>query len=182
VIVDLADFSEHHNRLDLLHRLRDTHPDFRCTLFAIPGLGSEDFWASVPEWCELAMHGWKHPDSREAEHWSYLDTITVLSNRPYGFVRGFKAPGWQISDDTYRAIQDLGWWVADHWDNDHRRPIGIDTFVISEAAGGGIDSNHWHGHIGNVCGNGIEETFDVLQARVAAAETFELVSEVVAPW
>jgi hypothetical protein len=33
-----------------------------------------------------------------------------------------------------------------------------------------------------VCGNGISETFDRLLAVVRAAESFEFVSEAVAPW
>jgi hypothetical protein len=42
--------------------------------------------------------------------------------------------------------------------------------------------DHWHGHIPNVCGNGIEETFPELLERVRQAESFELVSEAVSPW
>jgi hypothetical protein len=41
---------------------------------------------------------------------------------------------------------------------------------------------HWHGHIPNVCGNGIEEMFAELLPRVRDAASFELISEVVRPW
>ena len=69
MIFDWDDFSEHNNRLDLLQRLRFHNPAFRCTLFAVPGQGSDAFWESVPEWCELAVHGWDHPSPTECSNW-----------------------------------------------------------------------------------------------------------------
>jgi hypothetical protein len=179
VICDFDDFAEDNHRLDLLHILRQANPDFRCTLFAIPALGTNVFWNSVPAWCELAVHGWEHPHPREAEHWSYKEAMAVIARKPPRFVQGFKAPGWQVSPGTYQALKDCGWWIADHFENDGRRPEGLRVHVISRAANAGADPDHWHGHIGNVCGNGIEETFPALLRRVLAAETFEFMSEVV---
>jgi hypothetical protein len=180
LLVDFDDFCETENRLDLLNLLREANPAFRCTLFAIPAKGSPEFWESVPEWCELAVHGWEHPHPREAADWSYEEAIQVLAARPPRFTEGFKAPGWQVSDDTYRALDDCGWWIADHWENDGRRPEGLRAHVISRAAGAGNDPDHWHGHIGNVCGNGIEETFPEVLRRVREANSFQVMSEVVA--
>jgi hypothetical protein len=182
VIVDFDDFCEDDHRLSLLQTLRDVNPLFRCTLFAIPALGSADFWNSVPDWCELAVHGWEHPNPHEAAEWTQEQALDVLLSVPDRFVAGFKAPGWQISDGTYAALQDLGWWVADHWENDDRRPDGILAHVITPAAGAGMDPDHWHGHIGNVCGNGIQETFPELLRRVREATSFELVGESVSEW
>lgn len=180
MIVDLDDYHEDDNRLDLLHQLREINPAFRCTVFAIPALGSEDFWRSTPGWIELAVHGWRHPDPHEAEQWSYGDASFVFAYCSGLFTHGFKAPGWQISPETYRAAMDLGWWVADHWDNDANRPKGLLTHRI--APDYRETSEHWHGHIPNVCGNGIAETFAELSALVYRADSFEFVSEKVAPW
>jgi hypothetical protein len=182
VICDFDDFCENDHRLSLLQTLRDVNPLFRCTLFAIPALGSAEFWNSVPDWCELAAHGHTHSDVYEAAEWTQQKALDFLLSVPDRFVEGFKAPGWQISDGTYAALQELGWWVADHWENDARRPEGILAHVISPAAGAGMDPEHWHGHIGNVCGNGIQETFPELLRRVREATSFELVSESVSPW
>ena len=179
MVFDWDDFCEQENRLDLLQTLRDANPEFRCTLFAIPALGSDEFWESVPEWCELAVHGWEHPHPEEAKHWTYEEAFAVIEARPARFVCGFKAPGWQISDATYEALGHAGWWVADHWENDGRRPPGLAAHVITRAAAVGEGPDHWHGHIGNVCGNGIEETFATVLERVRTAESFEWMSEVV---
>jgi hypothetical protein len=180
VLVDFDDYCEDQNRLDLLGQLREINPAFRCTVFAIPARGSTEFWESTPDWIELAVHGWEHPHPREAEAWTYEQASFVLAYCAELFVHGFKAPGWQISDETYRAALEHDWWVADHWENDARRPAGLLTHRIAPdyATVGG----HWHGHIQNVCGNGLEETFHILSERVATSESFDLISECVSPW
>ena len=175
MIVDFDDFREEEHRLDLLHALRDANPGFRCTLFAIPGRGSSRFWESTPDWCELAVHGYLHPTPTEAAVWSREMTKWVLDGVHPRFVQGFKAPGWQISDETLEVLTERGWWVADQPYNDWRRPEGLSVHRLG-------DGDHWHGHIPDVCGNGIAETFDLLLERVAAADTFELISESVVPW
>jgi hypothetical protein len=180
MIVDFDDFHETNHRLDLLEQLHAANAAFRCTLFAIPGLGTDAFWDAVPDWCELAVHGWLHggpdcSDPREAENWTYDEAIDVMLAAPARFVEGFKAPGWQISDGTFEALDGLGWWVADQPYNDGRRPEGLRVHRLG-------DGDHWHGHIQDVCGNGLAETFAALLERVRAAESFELISEVVAPW
>jgi hypothetical protein len=179
VIVDFDDFHEGNHRLDLLQLLRGANPSFVCTMFAPPALGSVRFWESLPAWIELAVHGWDHGgpscgDPREAEGWSYERAMEVLTGAPSCFVDGFKAPGWQISDGTYEALAGLGWWVADQPYNDGRRPAELRVHRLG-------DGDHWHGHIQNVCGNGLAETFDRLLGRVERATEFQFVSEVVAP-
>jgi hypothetical protein len=179
MVIDFDDFCEDEHRLDLLEALKRVNRKFRCTVFAIPAKGSEEFWRSTPDWIELAVHGWYHPSPHEAENWTYEQATFVFDHCSDLFVHGFKAPGWQISDKTYQAAMDRGWWIADHWDNDARRPDGLLTHRIAPDY---RDSDHWHGHIPNVCGNGIEEAFKDLAERVLQAETFELISEAVTPW
>ncbi len=182
MIFDFDDLCEDEHRLDLLESLKRVNHKFKCTVFAIPGKGSEEFWRSLPKWIELAVHGWFHPSPHEAENWTYQQATFVFDHCDELFTHGFKAPGWQISDATYQAALDRGWWVADHWENDSRRPEGLMTHVVTAEAGFGTDPNHWHGHIPNVCGNGIEETYQVLAEKVLEAENFEFVSEAVSPW
>lgn len=180
MIIDVDDLHEGHDRLDLLVRLREANPAFRCTAFAIPARCSAAYLASLPEWIELAMHGWEHgdppSDGGECRHWSYERMQDAIFDKPARFVSGFKAPGWQISDECYEALVDHDWWVADEHLQDARRPAGLLAYLHEDA------DDRWHGHVQNVCGNGLEERFDELLALVEAADSFQFASEAVTPW
>lgn len=171
---DFDDFDEHTNKLDRLHELKELNPLFRCTVFAIPGRGSDAFWASVPRWIELAVHGWLHPDPYECLRWSREDIARVLDHEVVRkhFVNGFKAPGWQISDDCYSVLMERGWWVADQHLEDRRRPPLMRAYLYEDGG--------WHGHITDVCGNGIEETWASLKEAVVRTAEFRFCSEVAA--
>lgn len=178
MIFDFDDYEENNHRLDLLERLHHANPAFRCTLFAVPGNSSPAFWRQTPEWCELALHGQYHPHPREAENWSYAKAMSVLEAKPDGFVDGWKSPGWQISDGTYEALEELGWWVADQPYNDSRRPVGLRVHRLGDGDG----EMHVHGHIQDIGTNGLQETFPMLLELVARAKKFTLVSEAVQVW
>ena len=169
---DFDDFCEASNRLDRLHELKALNPLFRCTVFAIPGRGSDGFWSSIPRWIELAVHGWLHPDPYECLHWTRDEITRVLDSEVVRrhFVNGFKAPGWQISDACYEVLRANGWWVADQHLEDARRPEGLRTYFYEDGG--------WHGHITDVCGNGIEETWPTLKEIVAKTTEFRFCSEV----
>lgn len=172
MLVDFDDFSQTNHRFDLLTQLKEANPAFKATVFAVPTLGGSVFWESIPTWLELAMHGWTHSSPYECLYWTERQMDAAIARRPIGFVRGFKAPGWQISDGCYQALHRAGWWVADQPYNDDRRPPGLKAHRNG-------DGDHWHGHIQNVCGNGLEERFDELLALVKKATEFQFVSEVV---
>lgn len=189
MICDWDDFTEDNNRLDLLAELKRTNPLFKCTVFAIPSRCSDAFLLTVPDWVELAVHGWFHGDPptdggeckdwergllrRHVICWNNVRTFHPTVKRP--FAKGFKAPGWQISDGCYMDLLEAGWWCADKAYNDDRRPHGL--LVHRDG-----DGDHLHGHIQNVCGNGLEETFADTMARVRSATSFQFISEVVQPW
>jgi len=171
VTFDFDDFHETNHRLGYLQALKRINPDFRCTVFAVPGRGTHSFWSSLPRWIELAVHGWKHPDSYECARWE-RERMEELLAEPVvrrHFVNGFKAPGWQISDACYQVLLERGWWVADQHLEDHRRPAGLRTYFYEDGG--------WHGHVQDVCGNGIAETWDVLREAVSNATEFRFCSE-----
>lgn len=174
MIFDWDDLYPGNDRLDLFAKLKDANPGFRCTVFAVPGLGNDGYWDSLPDWMELAVHGWLHPHPREAEHWTRAQIEWVLDRKPARMVEGWKSPGWQISDATYEVLLERGWWVADHPESANRRPNGIRYHELGQG-------NHWHGHIQDVCGNGLAETFDTVLELVRNADSFELISEVAQP-
>ena len=88
------------------------------------------------------------------------------------FTRGFKAPGWQISDACYDVLLERGWWVADQHLEDQRRPAGLRTYFYEDG--------NWHGHVQNVCGNGLEERWGEVVERVRATTCFRFASEALA--
>jgi hypothetical protein len=182
VIFDTDDLYEGHDRLDLLRLLKDANSLFRMTAFAIPGLCSDGYIESLPAWIEVVPHGDNHgdppADGGEWRDWTYEQTwefIYRMQARSPRWLRGAKAPGWVISDEALEAFADADWWVADQRYNDHRRPFGLRVHCEGEG-------DHLHTHVQNVCGNGLQETFPMILARVTGAKSFELVSEVVRPW
>lgn len=186
MVVDFDDLgideTEDRPFLDRLLHLKAIRPDFRCTVFAVPAGHPERYfaepWTSLPDdlWIELAVHGWMHTTPMECHEWTADRMRTLIAEKPFAFTTGFKAPGWQISDGCYEALAEADWWVADQPYNDDRRPPGLRTHLLN------VGPDHWHGHVGNDCGNGLEETWDHVVSLVRDAPSFELVSEVVQPW
>src|SRR5690348_5704842 len=113
MICDWDDQHPGNDAMPWMYQLKELNPAFKATLFAVPGLGLPDYWRSHPDWIELAMHGWFHPDPYECSEWTYERIDTVLQAIPQGFVDGWKSPGWQTSDAVYEALEDHGFWVAD---------------------------------------------------------------------
>ena len=182
MIFDTDDLWEGHDRLDLLQRLKDANPDFKLTAFAVPTRCSRQYIESLPDWIEVAVHGCDHgdppTDGGESRDWTagqmrwLIEQIEAASPR---WVKGFKAPGWVISDGCYEALNEAGWWCADQFYNDTRRPAGLRIHRETEG-------DHVHTHVQNVCDNGLEETMPYLLDRVRNAESFQFVSEAVQPW
>jgi hypothetical protein len=176
MICDFDDFHESNTGDMRLSQLKQINPGFVCTLFAVPALGSPEFWWRWADcgWVQLVPHGWTHPDAHECQNWTYDEMVSYIEriedDYPQ-FQHGFKAPGWQISDDVYRALLDKGWWVADQHLEDGRRPAGLPTYFYEDSP------DRWHGHIQNVCGNGLEERWGELVERVRGATHFEWCSQ-----
>lgn len=191
MIVDFDDFGADHIISDMcrtrdcrkeLLELKEVNPRFKCTLFAVPDHMTIDLleWCKERrDWVELAVHGFSHSSNYECEKITYDEFDRKIDNHVRGkilrtyFQNGFKAPGWQISDDALMWLRKNGWWVADQNYNDERRPEGLKNYVIRE----GTPSHH--GHVWNCCGNGIEETLETLKEQFAEVEEFKFVSEVV---
>lgn len=172
VIFDSDDFAmqPERNCMRELLFLKNKFPKFKITLFSIPRYGNyqqDQFFKYVNttyNWIELAMHGWRHDSNFECVEWSYNQArihMQYLNTHKY-FINGFKAPGWQISRDTYKACLDNGIWVADHKisaytepgvSNSERRPEGLKVYEIDHP---------WmvHTHTWNCVNNGLPEMID----------------------
>jgi len=180
LIFDTDDLYEGHDRMDLLMRLKEANPALKVTAFAVLTRCPDEYVESLPDWIEVVPHGCDHGDppldGGECRDWSAEVMRRVMRAVEYGmsprWQRGFKAPGWVISDGCYEALANSGWWLADQHYNDHRRLSGIPVHCEG-------DGDHIHTHVQNVCGNGLEETFPYLLERVKNATEFQFVSEAV---
>lgn len=154
IIFDIDDISEKTD-LSLLYELKKIIPELKVTLFTILANSSIDFLKelSSKDWIELALHGYNH-QYKECLKWDIEKTNKVLiqAESTGCFVKGFRAPYWAIKQEVHQVLKERGWWVADQPYNKTIRPNGC---LIYE-----LGVNSVHGHIQNVCGNGLQEKFD----------------------
>lgn len=192
---EISDMCQSHDCRDVLLLLKKVNPVFKATLFAIPG---EMTWELL-EWCrandswiELAVHGFYHRSNYECEKMTYeefdnlMDEFYEVIDRC--FVKGFRAPGWQISDDIYKWLKDNDWWVADQDYNNDRRPTALPAYVNYDGqfvvqkpseyiSSTYIEVDAYHGHTWNVGWNGIYEDFEKVKELVKTTDDFKFVSE-----
>lgn len=187
----ISDQCQSHDCRDVLDKLHYANGNFKATLFAIPA----EMTYELAEWCkansgwiELAVHGVFHSSNYECEKMTYEEFDEHMKNlNPMidtYFVRGFKAPGWQISDGIYRWLKDNDWWVADQMYNTDRRPAEIPAYIndngqfIAWNEGVYKEINGIHTHTWNCVGNGVYELFDEIEAKIKDESEFKFVSEV----
>ncbi len=188
----ISDMCRSHDCRDKLDELHYANPAFKTTLFAIPGEMTPELikWCDANKnWVELAVHGFYHTSNYECEKMSY-EQFDFYMEELGGviedfFVKGFKAPGWQISDDAFRWLMEHDWWVADQGYNDARRPSGLKAYVNYNGRFAAWDGSWadvdeaWHGHThDHGVDNGIYATFDHVKQLVVNANSFQFVSEV----
>jgi hypothetical protein len=174
----ISDQCQSHDCRDQLDKFHYANGNFKATLFAIP----EQMTYELCEWCkannswvELAVHGLGHTSNYECEKMTY-DEFNQRINRLQPmldtyFVKGFKAPGWQISDEIYDWLFNNGWWVADQGYNDNRRPEDLPVYKVGD--------NSSHHHCWDCVGNGVYEQQQEILDRIKDETEFKFVSEVV---
>lgn len=175
----ISDQCQSHDCRDMLQSFKNHNKYFKATLFAIPGEMTAELtaWCQLNrDWIELAVHGFFHRSNYECEKLSY-DDFDFLMNEFKDitntcFVKGFKAPGWQVGDEVYAWLKDNGYWVADQDYNDDRRPKKLPVYKVDEFS--------IHTHTWNCVGNGVYELHDEIIKRIKGETDFRFVSEVVA--
>lgn len=191
----ISDMCQSHDCRDILDKLHYANNNFKATLFTIP----REMTMELAEWCransswiQLAVHGFGHSSNYECEKMTYEEfDANMKSLQPMldtYFVKGFKAPGWQISDAAFEWLHDNGWWVADQGYNDNRRPKGLPAYVnynntFHRIGPDGVDRgsvNGIHTHTWNCVGNGVYELYDQLVEQIKGETEFKFVSEVLA--
>jgi hypothetical protein len=189
------------NCLAVIKRFTEAVPSIKLTMFTVPFLRGNALFAN-PEWCrevaelcgngnlEIARHGCSHAPL-EYEHCNYDYAIkslllgnNILETSGIPYVRVFRGPYWGLNSDTVRALNELGY---THLFN-HR-----DHSAVGKAFNGKVVFYNWnlgqpapafrflvgHGHTHDVCGNGIEQTFDRIMNVISERNpTFLFSSEV----
>ncbi len=176
---EISDMCQSHDCRDILIALHEANPVFKATLFCIPYEMTHELqaWCKFNSgWIEMAVHGFTHSSNYECEKMTYQEfdgwmNHSSLRRDLRGYTKGFKAPGWQISDDIYRWLKDNNWWVADQSYNDERRPKDLPVYKI--------DDNSVHTHTWNCVGNGVYELFPELLEKVKNETEFMFISEVI---
>jgi len=172
IIIDADDFHEGNHKLPLLESLHKEN-GMVFNLFTIPGLCSQHFIREVQKipWIDMIPHGWKHNTSREFQWCSYPEMLEYLDNIEHlKLTRGWKAPGWQISDASYRALLDRKYWVADHPENNHRRPKDLPAFLCNP---------EHHFHIGHMGGHNINEIELHLERLMEMRGEFKFIKDII---
>jgi len=180
IVVDLDDFTGSHRDCGRLISIKLKVPDFKVTLFTIPGRISQSrirqVRASYP-WIDLVPHGLMHTTSRECERWSHSAMRACLQTfEGWPFTRGFKAPGWQLSDACFEVLHEAGYWLADQDYNRPRRPEGMRIYELDRP-------EKIHGHLGHLGGHNANE-LDYIAPRILELRDceFGFVKDFVTPW
>lgn len=190
----ISDQCQSHDCRDKLDEFHYTNPNFKATLFAIPSQMTYDLldWCEANKsWIELAVHGFTHSSNYECSEMNYEEFDSLMDKYEdmfeTFFVKGFKAPGWQISDACYEWLLDNGWWVADQSYNDKRRPdlpayinYGGDFGVTGVPGITGLKINGKHYHTWDCVGNGVYELSDQIKQDISNETEFKFISEILA--
>lgn len=174
-ICDFDDFCQGNDQLRILKQIKQEIPNFKATLFTIPGRCSDSWFSEMKKlnWIDMVPHGFLHPTPRECEDWDYAQSKHYLKSiEQFGLTKGFKAPGWQISDGMYQALLEEGYWVADQAYNNDRRPKELKAYILDSG-------NKIHGHIGHLGGHNTNEIEYLLPHILSLKGEFLFIKDVI---
>jgi len=131
-ILDFDDFIIGRPGFELLQKLKEHYPDFKCTLFTLGfhlgiltrNVKLEKFkkWGQLvkenQDWIEIAPHGFSHIKGEMLE--TRKDRIEIIIKSierifdEFGFnwIKVFKAPYWEISKEAEGVLKDMGYTLA----------------------------------------------------------------------
>ena len=149
IVVSYDDMWEGNDHWEVFEKFHKKFPNFKVTFFVNPGPCSDDFLRKInQEWTELAYHCQNH--SGGFKRWSKEEVKKYLLkyHNEYGFSKGFKAPGWKITQNIIDACKELGFWIA----SISTVPIDIDRkFYTYYKKGEGlnhlVEYSEYYGHL-----------------------------------
>ncbi len=109
-IVSFDDLYDGNDQWEQFLKLHDEIPELKVTFFVIASNLSYTFWKKINQpWCELVYHSDEHTGNWLT--WSKEEAKDRLQFHQYfNFAKGFKAPGWKMTQNIADAINELGYW------------------------------------------------------------------------
>lgn len=175
IALDFDDYSPLNHRLDIIRKLRDRYEDFKVTMFLVPWdirfnhanggtpISHIDYgeWRNITRhavedgWMQVAIHGLTHAprefedmDAKQAQA-RLTFAQKFLEDAKIEYIHMFKAPQWLLSSEAKKVIEDNGFTVMEdgyyNWNVKDDFPVELDNVI-------------GHGHVQNVCDNGLEES------------------------
>lgn len=176
VAIEYDDFGPVNSNFGILESFKEHYPNFKVTMLTVPWevrfgrnlqetapITLEKFKPFVDavnscDWIEVALHGLTHSNLEFAEL-SYEAAVKrlVVGMKMFenvgikNFTKIFKAPQWEISTEAERAAKDMGFIVLH--DRYYNWNLANDT-----PNAGAVEPYIMHGHVQDVCDNGMQET------------------------
>lgn len=195
VAIEYDDFGPVNSNFGILENFKEHYPNFKVTMFTVPweirfGRNLQEsspitlpkfkpFVDAINEcdWIEIALHGLTHAPLEFAEL-SYKAAMQriVIGMKMFenvgikNFAKIFKAPQWEISEEAEQAAKDMGFLVLHdqyyNWNlaNDKPNANAVEPFIM-------------HGHVQDVCDNGMAETMHRV-LKLPVDTEFKFLSEV----
>lgn len=178
IAVEYDDFSPYNTQFSSLEKMREHYPQFKVTMFTVPwetrfgqqtAITLPEYAAFVKackeseDWLELALHGLTHAPmefaevSQEEAFKRVMIGKKMFDNRGLKLVPIFKAPFWALSKEGKLGVESAGFKVVE--DKYYNWNLADD--FPQEAADRG-DVIIAHGHVQDVCENGLAETLPKL--------------------
>ena len=194
--LDFDDFSSVVPGFDLLKKMKEHFPNFKCTLFTVP-LAMQYFLKHLPieklkewgklvgdiDWIEIAPHGFAH----QRGEWmtknkkKIMTTLKATENLfkflGIDFVKIFKAPYWELSKEAEEILKDEGYILAVNR-NKPQIYTDIPTYVFNWSIEDKIPEYpviKGHGHMSGTK-NGIERCYPNL-LKIKQNSEFGFISE-----
>ena len=202
-ILSVDDFGFLLPGLDILLRLKKTYPKFKITAFTIPlpkqflipenrqYFSEEKYkkWAKIInsyDWLEVAIHGLFHTKREmDVDYKQAIDIIKAAENTfnkiGLKFVKVFKAPYWQYSWHTLKALRDMGYVVALDRNHPLKVPDYCDTYYYNWSYEEKLPDEEiikGHGHLfGNRVANNMETVFGNILHNIPKDANFKTIYE-----
>jgi len=112
LIISYDDLGENNDHWEEFEKFAEKFPDLKITFFVITGQSNEEYFKKIKQsWSQLVFHSWEH--SGHWLKWTKNEAKEQLMKyQKYGFEKGFKAPGWRLTDNIKEACKELDFWIC----------------------------------------------------------------------